>query len=369
MGIYLPRLLFLINRKDIRAGFMTSLTEGFPAWFLKLKSLEKSTKEHCRTTWANVCILCIPSRLKMREKNTNDSNFSSIQDLFCAPGLNSYVDTFLSALNILLSITAFLENFLVTVALKKVSSLHPPSKLLLGCLATTDLCVGLITQPIYAYGLLSPEHSKHCSHSAMLSMTIGVIFCGVSLLTLTTISVDRLLALLLGLRYRQVVTLPRVLAIVVSFWLANIAFAILSHYFYGIAMAIMCIAMSLCTITSTFCYMKIYFNLRHRQAAVQDHVQPNRGGLSPNTARYRRTVTSALWVQITFLACYTPFGIVAAIFGATGLRTPSLVLAWDATDTLLMFNSTLNPLMYYWKMRDVRQAVKETIKQLNCFSG
>ena len=308
----------------------------------------------------------------MKGNFTDVTNLFSIQDLFCAPGLNSHVDTFLSALNILLSITAFLENVLIIVALRKVSSLHPPSKLLLGCLATTDLCVGLITQPIYAYGLLSPEHSKRCSHSAMLSMTIGVIFCGVSLLTLTTISVDRLLALLLGLRYRQVVTLRRVLALVVSFWLANIAFAILSHYFYGVAMAIMCIAMSLCTITSTFCYMKIYFNLRHRQAAVQDHGQqgqPNGGGLSANTARYRRTVTNALWVQITFLACYTPFGVVAAIFGATGSRTPSLVLAWDATDTLLMFNSTLNPLLYYWKMRDVRQAIKDTIKQLNCFSG
>ena len=308
----------------------------------------------------------------MRRNFTDDRNLTPVQHLFCVPSLNSHVDKFLSALNILLSITAFVENFLIIVALKKVSSLHPPSKLLLGCLATTDLCVGLITQPIYAYGLLSPEHSIGCSNSAMLSMTIGVIFCGVSLLTLTTISVDRLLALLLGLRYRQVVTLRRVGALVACFWLANIAFAVLSHYFYGVAMAIMCLAMSLCTITSTYCYMKIYLNLRHRQTAVQDHVQqrqPNGGGLSLNTTRYKKTVTSTLWVQMTFLACYTPFGIVAAIFGATGSHTPSLVLAWDVTDTLLMCNSTLNPLLYYWKMRDVRQAVKETIKQLNCFSG
>lgn len=305
--------------------------------------------------------------------NVSNDNSRFIQDLFCVPSLSNHVDTFLSALNILLSITAFLENLLVIVALKKVSSLHPPSKLLLACLATTDLCVGLITQPIYAYGLLSPEHSKRCTHSAIFSKTIGVIFCGVSLLTLTAISVDRLLALLLGLRYRQMVTLRRVWALLVSFWLASTGLAILSHYFYRVAIATMCIAMSLCTITSTFCYMKIYLNLRHRQTAVQDYVQqrqPNGGGLSPrNTARYRRTVTSALWVQITFLACYTPFGIVAAIFGATGLHTPSLVLAWDVTDTLLMFNSTLNPLLYYWKMRDVRQAVKETIKQFNYFSG
>ena len=37
----------------------------------------------------------------------------------------------------------------ILVALNKKSSLHPPSKLLYRCLATTDLLVGLITQPLY----------------------------------------------------------------------------------------------------------------------------------------------------------------------------------------------------------------------------
>ena len=273
------------------------------------------------------------------------------------------------SLNIPLSISAILGNALIIVALQKATSLRPASKLLLGCLATTDLGVGVITHPILSSYLLSPEHSKLCYYSKILLQTVGSIFGEVSLYTVTAISVDRLLALLLELRYRQTVTLRRVLFFLVTSWLISTAIAIVRFYNSTIAMAIGSVVRALNIAASTFCYMKIYFNLRHRQAAVQDHVQPNRGGLSPNTARYRRTATSALWVQITFLACYTPFGIVAAIFGATGLRTPSLVLAWDATDTLLMFNSTLNPLMYYWKMRDVRQAVKETIKQLNCFSG
>ena len=46
---------------------------------------------------------------------------------------------YLSAFNIFLSITAVLGNILILVALRKVSSLHPPSKLLFRCLATTDL--------------------------------------------------------------------------------------------------------------------------------------------------------------------------------------------------------------------------------------
>ena len=55
-----------------------------------------------------------------------------------------------SAVNILLSITAILGNSLILAALHKESSLHPPSKLLYRCLATTDLLVGLVSQPLYA---------------------------------------------------------------------------------------------------------------------------------------------------------------------------------------------------------------------------
>ena len=220
-----------------------------------------------------------------------DRNYTTTQNILCMPGYNGHTETFISALNIFLSIAAFLENVLIIVALRKVTS-----KLLLGCLASTDLCVGLITQPIYAYGLLSPEHSKHCYYSAILSNTIGAIFCGVSLLTLTAVSVDRLLALLLRLRYRQVVTLRRMWTLVVTFWLSCTAFAILSLYNYRTAMGIMCITMASCMVTSTCCYATIYIKLRHHQAAVQHCVhqgQSNGGGIPLNIARYRKTVSSA----------------------------------------------------------------------------
>jgi len=61
---------------------------------------------------------------------------------------------FLSALNIFLSITASLGNALILVALHKKSSLHPPTKLLFQCLAITDICTGVISQPLFAVSIL-----------------------------------------------------------------------------------------------------------------------------------------------------------------------------------------------------------------------
>ena len=160
-----------------------------------------------------------------------DGNHTTTEELFCKEGITDiHQNIFIPALNILLSITAFLGNVLIIVAIPKVSSLHPPSKLLFRSLASTDLCVGLITQPLYLFSSLmpsSPAHSLRChyKYSGFLARATGTIFCELSLLTLTAISVDRLLALLLGLRYRQVVTMRRVQVFVVISWPSSIAIA------------------------------------------------------------------------------------------------------------------------------------------------
>ena len=73
------------------------------------------------------------------------------KELSCSPQYNLKVDNalkILSAQNIFLSITAFLGNTLVLVALHSEISLHPPSKLLYRNLAVTDLCVGIIAEPL-----------------------------------------------------------------------------------------------------------------------------------------------------------------------------------------------------------------------------
>ena len=125
-----------------------------------------------------------------------------------------------SAVYVLLSIIISLGNSLIFVALHKESSLHPPSKLLYRCLATTDLLVGIFSQSITAtyYMSLVHEHWSLCRYARDAAYIIGYTLCGVSLSVMTAISLDRLLALMLGLRYRHTVTLKRTYLIVAIFW-------------------------------------------------------------------------------------------------------------------------------------------------------
>jgi len=276
----------------------------------------------------------------------------------------------ISAINIPLSISAFLGNTLIIAALPKAPFLHSPSKLLLGCLASTDLCVGLFLQPVFVNSLLSSKCSKHCHYSRLLFNFTFTFLCGVSLMTLTAISMDRLLAVLLGLRYRQVITLRRVLVFVVTIWLFNIANDVILHYIPLYVVRILSLEVILCVIVSACCYMKIYRILHHHQAQVQHHCvhqgQPNGGESALSIARYRRTVSSMIWVQISLVACYLPFGAVA---GLLAMGRPLSQITVVATSTLIMFNSTLNPFLYCWKMQEMKQAVKNTIRQLSCFSS
>ena len=82
---------------------------------------------------------------------TENENQKTLTELWCSAESIRSVDgelILISALNIFLSITAVLGNTLVLLALNKETSLHPPSKLLYRNLAITDLCVGVIAEPV-----------------------------------------------------------------------------------------------------------------------------------------------------------------------------------------------------------------------------
>ena len=269
-----------------------------------------------------------------------------------------------SAINILLSITAFLGNFLILVALNKETSLHPPSKLLYRCLATTDLLVGIVTQPLYATYWLSlvHEHWSLCRYVRNAVNISSFALCSVSLLTLTAISVDRLLALLLGIRHRAILTVERTRILTATFWVISVASGSFSVTHTRISIWYAIILILSCSVISIASYTKIFRTLSHYQAEVQDQTT------ALNIERYRKVVSSALWVQLTLVVCYAPklMILVVKIYRKKTYSSHVLVIN-GITSILTYFNSTLNPFLYCWKIKEVRQAVKQTVRQALCF--
>ena len=285
---------------------------------------------------------------------------------------------FLSALNISLSITTSLGNALILIALHKVASIHPPTKLFLRCLAVTDLCVGLLVQPLHVTFLMSfltQMDLRVVYYVYEACACSSRILCGVSIFTSTAISVDRLLALLLGLRYRHVVKLGRVRVVILCFWLISAPGAVVWVWREDIARQETFAVLILSVLTSIFSYTWIHLKLRHQQAQVQNHVlrrQQHGRGTPLNMARYKKSVSSTFWVQLTLAACYIPLAIVAVlgvnerteVVNSVYINRIGYDVAWSTALSLVYLNSSLNPILYCWKIRQVRQQVKGTIKQL-----
>ena len=288
------------------------------------------------------------------------------------PELTAGIAIFLSSLNIFLAITATLGNALILVALRNVSSVHPPTKVLLRCLALTDLCVGLISQPLYVSMILNSVTKKNMNILHYLfnaTFASSFTFSGVSIYTLTALSVDRLLALLLGLRYRQVVTLRRVFAAICFFWLMSTSFGFIYSFWRHLVVfttgAVIGI-LSLCI--SLFSYSKIYLTLRQRQAQVQFQARHDRarGSISLNIARYKKSVSSIAWVQLALVVWFVPFYIAFFVIVLSGWQGTTLDFLAASAATVLYSNSSLNPILYCLKIKDVRRAMKTTVRRLFC---
>ena len=299
----------------------------------------------------------------------------TIRDLYCSANVADVTARVhdelivLLVLNTFLSITAFLGNTLILVALHKESSLHPPSKLLLRSLAITDLLVGIIVEPLYVVYLMSVKSKRWdiCYNVNVALFIASHILCSVSLLVLTAISVDRLLALWLGLRYRQVVTLRSVYITVIVMWVLPIVATTSYIWNPQLLLLLLYIHLSFCLSIIIFSYMKIFFMLRHYQIQVTVAQEQPRQAIPLNIVRYRKAVYSALWVQVTLFICYLPFIITEALTDLKSVKLSSSVyLVKTFSFTFVFLNSALNPFLYCWKIKEVRQAVKHTIRQIHC---
>lgn len=279
---------------------------------------------------------------------------------------DTYLDVFYKvfvSLYIFLTITAISGNSLILVALSKDSSLHQPSKLLLKALTVTDLCVGAITQPLAITFLWSTVNDNWtlCRVTEYSLAFSTAVFSGASLSIVTAISIDRLLALLLRLRYRQVVTLKKVRVIVFLCWIKSASVAILylgSANLFFVASAVLIL---LEVFISIFSYSKIIFSIRRQQTQVQDVLSG--GNMGPNIVQYKRTVSSALWIHFSLVLCYIPLAAVTAVLAVHG-SSHVLSMAEFLTVSLVYLNSSLNPVLYCWKIREVRVAVKQTLRQI-----
>ena len=272
-------------------------------------------------------------------------------------------------LNALLTYTAIVLNILTIHAIRNTSSLPKPLRMLLLSLAVSDLGVGLLAQPLNIARMIK-QLQKNTDDSSFYStsiafVTITVIFGYSSFFTVVAISVDRFLAIHLHLRYQELVTQKRVVAVVISTWLLSVFLSLIGLWIKEInlpklKMAITVI-LGLCFISTTIIYSIIYVTVRRHTDLIQAlQIQEVAEGdeMANVVARHIKTAVSTFYVYIVFLVCYLPdycTTVVLMVSDSSESKFPDHLSLY--TLTLMFLNSSLNPVIYCWKMKHIRQSI------------
>ena len=273
-----------------------------------------------------------------------------------------------STLNGVLAIFAIVANVVVFNAIRRTTSIRQPSKLLLLSLVLTDLGVGLAAQPqfaIYLVAKLRGDLSVSCFTFQSYTF-MGAVLTFVSLLTMTAISVDRYFAFFSRLRYREIVTSRKVAVILVFVWESSVLFATAMFFSEGLFNFTAITGIISCNALISLVYIKIYRGLRQKNGRRSGNQEQNTA--SPDTrptlnvARYRRTLSSMIWICGFGVLCYTPllFMRILLVFYPSDI----VYCVFEFSVTMMFLNSCLNPFVYFFQVAEIRVKVVQDLRKL-----
>ena len=179
---------------------------------------------------------------------------------------------------------------------------------------------------------------------------------------------DRFLAVRLHLRYQELVTHKRVIVAVVSIWrFSALTSADLFWAPLVITAVISLVIMTVCFILVVIFYWRIYIVLKRHKIQIeglqiQEVQQGVQNGDLSNFLKLRKSALGTFYVCIVFLICYLPSYILSFLFMARLLSSISYYNAWPHTTTLFFLNSSLNPIIYCWKMGPIRRTLMDIMR-------
>ena len=268
-----------------------------------------------------------------------------------------------------LCLSAIMLNSISIHAIRKTSSLQKTLKIMLLSLAVSDLGVGLLVYPLAIVITTLEMTSNAQNNPAYMVILIRVfqvplnLFYYASFFGVTALSVERFLATFFHLRYQELVTYKRVVAAVISIWISCAFLSCIQFWTTPLIRNVIYVTIELaCLLTTALLYYKIYQAVRRHKREIKSL---QAGDITRTTRRFKSAI-GTFYIYLAFLACYLPHNctyLARLILGPS--NNLDLVLhLMQYTLTLTWLNSSLNPLIYTWKMKPVRLAIRNTLQNI-----
>ena len=264
--------------------------------------------------------------------------------------------------------TGIMFNTVTIHAIRRTSTLPTTLRTLLLSLAVSDVGVGFLGQPLYISLLIKwlQQSDPGCNTYKGFSV-VSSVFALASFFGVVAVSVDRFLAIHLHLRYQELVTHKRVIAVVIFIWVLSLFVSLMTLWVplnFGRVVLMILVAVGLLILAVV--YTKIYFAVqRHKnQIHVLQVQQPTENEEISNLANAVKSAFGIFYVFLLFLLCYLPSLIGMAVYQINGPSIPLkkvVLFSW----TLVYLSSSLNPVIYCWKMRHIRHAVINILRNMS----
>lgn len=267
-------------------------------------------------------------------------------------------------LHFITALTTIFLNLCVIITVIKTRSLQTPSRILLCSLSLTDLLLGLIAQPSAAFYYISAFNNWHESFciSWVILTRAGYIFGVVALMNLTVMSIDRCLAVKTLNKYKTIMTKTTTVIVASSLWILGTVsvhvvmkivpsdrLSVLAGEFGCIMLIIMIISFSLA-----------FYSLKKASTRIFAHNLTNRSihSINFNIPKYRHSLNTMAMIFALNILVYLPtICFITVQYLIPVPRRHSLVF-FQYDGVFLAINSTVNPLFYMWRMKDLRSAVR-----------
>ena len=263
--------------------------------------------------------------------------------------------------------TSIMLNIVTIYAIHKTSAIAKTLKTLLLSLACSDVAVGLFILPLSTFVLVKwlQLDNLNCNIYQVLNIS-GYLFLTASFFGVVAVSVDRFLAVHLHLRYQELVTHRRVVVVLIGKWLCSAFFSLIT--LWGLAGAkeiIESVIAAFGFIVTFVVYIRIYLTVRRHKNQIHS-MQVQEVAHSDELKNFMvlmKFTVSIFYVYLVLLICYLPFCICSAVIRIYGSSIASKHFFLYSM-SLVFLNSSLNPVIYCWRMRHVRRTIMDILRKI-----
>ncbi|XP_020916242.1 histamine H2 receptor-like [Exaiptasia diaphana] len=286
--------------------------------------------------------------------------------------------TVLSVVNGVASPLTVVINALISWSILEDEDLRSSSfNILLVALAVTDFLVGLLVQPIFSYYQSCLVNNCYSPCTYTLYILSVLTFTGLSICTLTLMSLERYLAIEHPNFYRKMVTAKRVMLGTMIYWAVSLAILLIVTVLAvnnksKLSLAPPIVVLGLSTLVFLYCSIKVQVTAYRQRRTItlqqESVLQPDEQQQQQERLKeYKRVFMMTILVIVSILF-YVPFIIVAVIIAVAGKDVTSdfKYVAMFICLTLLHLQSLINPILVSLRLSYIRTSIEK--KLISCFS-